>query len=125
MQDFLTICRKYTFVDNTNSGEKWGLQCIEAFFNKGGQKMYRLKNYMEELVATKTDELLKLMNICKCEKCRLDIIAIALNELPTKYVVSEIGELYTKLNELEVQFEIDVETAIVKAAVLVSKNPKH
>ncbi|HWR61146.1 MAG TPA: late competence development ComFB family protein, partial [Clostridia bacterium] len=79
----------------------------------------------EELVSTKTDELLKLMNMCQCEKCRLDIIAIALNELPTKYVVSEKGELYTKLNELEQQFEIDVETAIVKAAVLVSKNPKH
>lgn len=87
--------------------------------------MYKLKNYMEELVMSKTDELLKLMNICNCEKCRLDIIAIALNELPTKYVVSEIGELYTKLNELEQQFEIDVETAIVKAAVMVSKNPKH
>ncbi len=87
--------------------------------------MYRLKNYMEELVMKKTDELLKLMNICSCEKCRLDIVAIALNELPTKYVVSETGELYTKLNELEQQFEIDVETAIVKAAVLVSKNPKH
>lgn len=87
--------------------------------------MYKLKNYMEELVSTKTDELLKFMNMCQCEKCRLDIIAIALNELPTKYVVSEKGELYTKLNELEQQFEIDVETAIVKAAVLVSKNPKH
>lgn len=87
--------------------------------------MYKLKNYMEELVMNKTDELLKLMNMCSCEKCRLDIVAIALNELPTKYVVSDMGELYTKLNELEQQFEIDVETAIVKAAVLVSKNPKH
>lgn len=87
--------------------------------------MYKLKNFMEELVVKKTGELLKLMNMCQCEKCRLDIIAIALNELPAKYVVSEKGELYTKLNELEQQFEIDVETAIVKAAVLVSKNPKH
>jgi competence protein ComFB len=87
--------------------------------------MYKLKNYMEELVINKTSELLKIMNICDCEKCRLDIMAIALNELPTKYVVSEKGELYTKLNELEQQFEIDVETAIIKAAVLVSKNPKH
>jgi competence protein ComFB len=87
--------------------------------------MYKLKNYMEELVIKKTEELQKRMNMCQCEKCRLDIIAIALNELPTKYVVSEKGELYTKLNELEQQFEIDVETEIIKAAVLVSKNPKH
>jgi competence protein ComFB len=87
--------------------------------------MYKLKNYMEELVIGKTDGLLKLMNMCQCEKCRLDIIAMALNDLPTKYVVSEKGELYTKLNELEQQFEIDVETAIIKAAVIVSRNPKH
>ena len=87
--------------------------------------MFRLKNYMEELVIKKTEELMKLINMCQCEKCRLDIMAIALNELPAKYVVSEKGELYTKLNELKQQFEIDVETEIIKAAVIVSKNPQH
>ncbi|HYE84213.1 MAG TPA: late competence development ComFB family protein [Clostridia bacterium] len=87
--------------------------------------MYRLKNYMEELVVKKSDDILKLLNICKCEKCRLDIMALALNELPAKYVVTDKGELYTKVRELEQQFEVDVETAIVKAAIFVGKNPKH
>ncbi|MGE5629859.1 MAG: late competence development ComFB family protein [Caulobacteraceae bacterium] len=87
--------------------------------------MYKLKNYMEELVAYKTDDVLKLMNICKCEKCRLDIMALALNEMPSKYVVTDKGELYSKVRELEQQFEVDVETAIAKAAVFVGKNPKH
>lgn len=87
--------------------------------------MYKLKNYMEELIAQRTDELLKIMNICKCEKCRLDIMALALNDLPARYVVTEKGELYTKLNELEQQFGVSVDTAIIKAAVSVNKNPKH
>ncbi len=87
--------------------------------------MFKLKNYMEEIVAHKIDQLLKIMNFCNCEKCRLDIMAIALNDLPSKYVVTEKGELFTKLKELESQFEVDVETAIVKAALFVSKNPKH
>lgn len=87
--------------------------------------MYKLKNYMEELVEKKTDEILKLMNICKCEKCRLDIMALTLNSLPSKYVVSDKGALYTKVKELEQQFEVDVEAAIIRAAVFVSKNPKH
>lgn len=91
----------------------------------GGLKMYKLKNYMEELVVKKTDEILKLMNICKCEKCRLDIMALALNSLPAKYVVSDKGELFTKVRELEQQFDVDVDTAIIKAAVFVNKNPKH
>lgn len=87
--------------------------------------MYKLKNYMEDVVIHKTDELLKILNICKCEKCRLDIIAIALNELPPKYVVTNMGELFSKVRELEQQFEVDIEAAIVKAAIFVSKSPKH
>jgi competence protein ComFB len=87
--------------------------------------MYKLKNYMEDLVSKKADEILETMDICKCEKCRLDIIALSLNSLPSKYVVSAKGELYAKLRQLEQQFDIDVETAIVKSAIFVSKNPKH
>jgi len=91
----------------------------------GGIIVYKLKNYTEDIVAKKTDELLKVLDICKCDKCRLDIMAITLNNLPTKYVVSEVGELYTKIKELEQQYEVDVETEIIKAAMMVSKNPKH
>ncbi len=87
--------------------------------------MYSLKNCMEEFVSKKTDEVLNIMKICKCEKCRLDIIALALNDLPSKYVVTEIGGLYAKSRELELQFVVDVETAIVKAAMIVNKNPRH
>lgn len=87
--------------------------------------MYRLKNYMEELVNKKTDDILKLMSICKCEKCKLDIMALALNDLPAKYVVTDMGELFIKVRELEQQFEVDIETAIIKAAIFVGKNPKH
>ena len=87
--------------------------------------MYKLKNYMEDLVSKKADEILETMDICKCEKCRLDIIALSLNSLPSKYVVSAKGELYAKVRQLEQQFDIDVETAIVKAAIFVNKNPKH
>jgi competence protein ComFB len=65
------------------------------------------------------------MNICKCEKCRADIMAISLNDLPAKYVVTETGELYTKVRELEQQFEVNVETAIIKAAIFVTKHPQH
>ncbi len=87
--------------------------------------MYKLKNHMEDFVTSKTDEILRFINICGCEKCRLDIIALALNDLPSKYVVTEQGELYARARELEQQFDIDVDTAIIKAAVFVGKNPRH
>jgi competence protein ComFB len=87
--------------------------------------MYNLKNYMEAVVNKKMDSILNLMNICKCEKCRMDIMAIALNDVPPKYVVTDEGELFSKVRELEQQFEVDIEMAIVKAAICVSKKPKH
>jgi competence protein ComFB len=87
--------------------------------------MFKLKNTMEDVVNKNIDSILNIMNVCKCEKCRMDIMAISLNDLPAKYVVTATGELYTKVRELEQQFEVNVETAIIKAAIFVSKKPQH
>jgi competence protein ComFB len=84
-----------------------------------------LKNYMEEIVSIYLDVVLKDINMCKCEKCKLDVAAKALNDLPPKYVVTKKGEVYSKIDNLKLQFEVDVILAITKAAVLVKRNPKH
>jgi competence protein ComFB len=92
---------------------------------KGGRFMPQLKNYMEEIVFNQMKDVLADINVCKCDKCMMDIAAIALNDLPTKYIVTEKGELYSKINILMQQFEVDVVSAITKAAVLVKRNPRH
>lgn len=85
----------------------------------------QLKNYMEEIVFNMMKEVLENINVCTCDKCILDIAAIALNGLPPKYVVTEKGELYSKVNILQQQFEVDVIAAITKAADIVKKHPRH
>ncbi|MGB3991023.1 MAG: late competence development ComFB family protein [Acetivibrionales bacterium] len=87
--------------------------------------MVQIKNYMEEIVFGQMKEVLADINMCTCEKCLLDIAAIALNDLPPKYVVTKKGELYSKINTLGQQFEVDVVSAITKAAVLVKRRPRH
>lgn len=87
--------------------------------------MAQIKNYMEVIVFNLMSEVLPDINVCRCEKCRLDIAAIALDDLPPKYIVTEKGELYTKIDALQQQFEVDVISAITKAAVLVKRNPRH
>lgn len=89
--------------------------------------MYCLKNFSEIQVNILLEDILKRYgNICKCQKCKLDISAIALNTLSTKYIVSEQGEIYTKaLNEVNKQEKINVVMAITKAIGIVSANPKH
>lgn len=84
-----------------------------------------LKNYMEEIVLNSISDVLKDINMCKCERCMMDIAAKALNDLPPQYVVTKKGEVYSKINNLKVQFEVDVIAAITKAAVLVKRNPRH
>ena len=91
----------------------------------GGTVMAQIRNYMEEIVFSQMRDILRDINVCNCEKCIMDIAALALNDLPPRYVVSNIGELYSKVNSLEQQFEVDIMTAIIKAAVIVKRKPQH
>lgn len=85
-----------------------------------------LKNYMEDCVWSYLDEILaKYPEVCQCEICRYDIVAIALNNLPPKYVVREEGELYSRINTLETQYRIDIYAALTKALMIVKESPRH
>lgn len=86
----------------------------------------KLKNYMEDAVRNALDEMLqKREDICKCSRCRLDIIAHALNHLPARYVVTDRGHTYTRVAEMGQQFGADLAVAISKAIRHVSKTPRH
>jgi len=84
-----------------------------------------LKNYMEEAVKDTLDSVLKDLDVCKCEKCKLDIMALTLNNLPPKYYDTERGELYTKINELKRQLEVDIISKITQAAYFVNEHKHH
>ncbi|SCG83300.1 hypothetical protein DW1_1730 [Proteiniborus sp. DW1] len=85
-----------------------------------------LHNYMEDAVSKNIDRILdRYKNVCKCNKCKLDITAIALNNLPPRYTVTEKGKLFTKVRELEPQYEVDIIREITKAIKIVSTQPHH
>lgn len=84
-----------------------------------------LKNVMEMLVAQRLEEIKDRLPGCKCDICLQDITAHALNHLEPKYVATHTGELYTKADALTMQNEIDLTSALVKSAEIVSKNPRH
>lgn len=88
--------------------------------------MTELVNSMEKLVFNKLDEMLKARkDLCNCEQCRLDIAAIALNNLSPKYLVTDRGKLYAKIDMMETQFSVNVVMAISKGIEVVSKQPRH
>ena len=85
-----------------------------------------LQNYMEILMWQRLDEVLDgHPAICRCEKCRYDIAALAMNFLPPRYVVTDKGQIYTKIKALQQQFTIDIVTAVTHAVMIVSQTPHH
>ncbi|SES71189.1 competence protein ComFB [Natronincola peptidivorans] len=85
-----------------------------------------IKNYMEIVVNNLLPNILKLNDdVCTCNQCVADIKAIALNHLPPKYIATESGEVYSKINALSIQFEADVINALTIAINKVTSSPRH
>lgn len=89
------------------------------------EKRLYLKNYMEDVVFSLLEELIREKNVCECERCKYDIAALALNNLPPKYVVTESGEIFAKTQLLNQQFKTNAVVEILKAIEIVKNNPHH
>lgn len=87
----------------------------------------QLVNFMEEAVKRVLDDLLQenaYQSFQFDEKTKLDIIAFTLNHLPPRYVVSEKGHLYTRVDELRQQFKTDIIVELSLAINQVKANPR-
>lgn len=98
---------------------------IYAFWLHGGVIEMALINVMEDIVKDKLNEMLKVENCCKCDRCIEDMTALALNKLPARYVSTHNGELFSKLNSLVRQNSVDLNIAVAEAIACVSKKPSH
>ena len=77
------------------------------------------KNYMEDAV----DHMLKRLapqypDICMCDRCRTDMMMIALNNLPPRYVSTHKGDVLNRAEGMELQYEVEVLTETVRACLL-------
>ncbi|MBR0599444.1 late competence development ComFB family protein [Sinanaerobacter chloroacetimidivorans] len=86
---------------------------------------HSLVNVAEVIAKEKVSEVIKRMEVCDCSKCTNDVLALALNYLPTKYVTSDAGKQYIQLNAYKKQFETDVVAALIKACLVVKSSPNH
>jgi len=86
---------------------------------------YMLINVSEELIAMYLKDCLQASGTCQCDRCKIDIVAIALNDFPPNYVVSDFGDMMVRTRILGGQFRVDVVTAIMHAIKKVSERPRH
>jgi hypothetical protein len=81
-----------------------------------------LVNTMESVVLEKLDSVLARMQCCKCDRCKKDIVAMALNKLPPKYMVLVEGQ---PTPDLSPQINAQVVAAMIQAVLAVRAHPRH
>ena len=85
-----------------------------------------LTNYMEGVVTSYVEEVTgSEADFCDCPRCRLYVIAIALNDVKPKYVVTTKGFAYARMGELQAQFKADTIVAVSRAMKIVKAHPRH
>lgn len=89
-----------------------------------GEIPLQVHNFMEDMVLERLDHTLNVLNGCGCERCKKDILAIALNQLPSAYAVIQ-GDTTHYRKKLKGHYEIKVTSALIRAVQEVKKHPRH
>jgi competence protein ComFB len=89
------------------------------------QQQYVLRNFMEDIVMDKLNRTMTMLRCCECERCKKDVMAYALNELPSAYMVTEPQELEANVKQLRKTYEIKVTSALIQAVQKVKACPNH
>ena len=85
-----------------------------------------VRNVIEVIVWESIDRVLDgVPTVCRCDRCRDDIAAYALNQLKPRYATTQKGEIISKAMTLEPQYYLDVITALTKGINQVGRNPRH
>lgn len=86
---------------------------------------YFYYNIAQSLVEAKVDQYIKRTGVCRCERCRMDIVALSLTNLPPKYVVTKSADLVPRLSIYEQDYSTDITTQVLNACNRVAKHPHH
>lgn len=83
-------------------------------------------NVAEMLVDDQFPEVMRRFpNACHCKRCLADIKALALNHIQPRYVSTHNGNMYERVNMMDMLVRVDALRAMTEAATKVIANPRH
>lgn len=86
----------------------------------------QLKNYMEDVVIAVYEKYVsEHPEVCRCQQCRLDIIALALTRLRGMYAATPEGDVLQRVLRDDRQVRADALIAIIESVGTVSNRPQH
>lgn len=89
------------------------------------EEEYYYVNVMEPIVRKKASDYMNSLGMCTCNRCLVDTMALALTNLPAKYVVVRDNSFSPLLNYYSDKLEGEVTIQVIKACMLVKDHPHH
>ncbi|NDO46416.1 late competence development ComFB family protein [Clostridium sp. MD294] len=86
---------------------------------------YVYMNVMETFVKEIIVDYMKQYAHCSCNHCIIDTMALALTNLPSKYIVVKKGSLSPLLHMYRTKYSVIISTEVLKACLAVGKSPHH
>lgn len=82
-------------------------------------------NVMEALVEETCMKYINMFGLCSCSRCVADVKALALTNLPAKYLVMHKGTVIPMLTVFGGKYSTALTAQIINACKVVMQNPRH
>lgn len=86
---------------------------------------YEYLNVMEYVVKNRVKDYMEKFDVCICGRCIADVTALALTNLPPKYIVVEHPSASPLLNYYSNRYSQLIIVELTKACSIVKENPHH
>ena len=88
--------------------------------------MLKITNVVETMVWEVMESMLDQQpDMCRCDCCRADMAAYALNRLSPHYAATKKGEVLIKAGSLDRGMNVALLVALTEAMEIVKANPRH
>ena len=86
---------------------------------------YQYVNVMEYAVQNMVQEYMERLGVCSCGHCVADVTAMALTNLPAKYIVVPPSTAPALLSFYSSHFSRQIIVELIKACSIIKENPHH
>ncbi len=82
-------------------------------------------NVMQTIVEDMAAKYIKMFGLCDCPRCRIDVVALTLTNLPAKYVVVTKQDRIPMLSFYEGHYSAEIISQVMNACKRVMEHPRH
>ncbi len=80
---------------------------------------------MQVAVCDSIDKYLKMFNVCQCDRCVCDVLALTLTRLPPKYVVLNEMTHIPMMSFYASKYEKMINAQLIYSCNTVAAHPRH